>query len=61
MMEFCRMQSTPFIAVAPRSTLAGEVAPDRVQSIDQIELNSNYAKLICLKINVFNIQTVYLC
>ena len=34
------MLEYPFFAISPRSTLPGVVAPDRVLSLSQIELNS---------------------
>ena len=37
-----------FIAIAPRSTLPGVVAPDRALSMDQIELNSGFLSLLFL-------------
>ena len=38
MLELWGIQSTPFIAIAPRFTLPGVVAPNRVLSMGQIEM-----------------------
>ena len=51
------MQSTPSLPLLPGPLWPGVVAPDRVLSMDQIELNwtflkfklHTYAKLNCLK------------
>ena len=51
----------PFIAITPRSTLTGVVVPDRVPSIDRIELNCVLMlNWIVLNRTVFDIDTVYL-
>ena len=47
------MQSTPLLPSLQGSLWSGVVALDKVLSIDQIELNCNYAKLNCLKLTVF--------
>ena len=62
MLEIWLMRSTPSLASLPGSLLPGVVAPDRVLSMGQIELNCGfksllffafklrvYAKLNCLK------------
>ena len=56
------MQSTPSLPLLPDPLWPGVVAPDRVLSMGQIELNS------VLKVNwivwnrtVFDTETVYLC
>ncbi len=60
MLEFWGMWSTPSWPSLPGLLWPGVVAPDRVQSMGQIELKGvlilnlifklrNYAKLICLK------------
>ena len=49
MLELWRMQITPPLPLLPGLFLPEVVVPDRVLSMDQIELNCNYAKLNCLK------------
>ena len=48
-LELWGMQSSPLLPSLPGSIWPGMVAPDRVLSIGQIELNCTYAKLNCLK------------
>ena len=68
MLELWGMQSTPSLSLLPSSLWPGVVAPDRVLSIGQIELNCValdwtvltfklriYAELNCLKWNCFYI------
>ena len=43
------MQSTPSVPSLPGPLWPGMVAPDRVLSMGQIELNCTYAKLNCFK------------
>ena len=43
------MQSTPSLPSLPDLLWSVTVAPDRVLSMGQIELNNTYAKLNCLK------------
>ena len=52
------MQSTPSLPSLPGPLWPGAVAPDSVLSMDQIELNCNYAKLNCLKLTVFPFNCV---
>ena len=52
MLEHCRMQSTPSLLSHPDLLGPGVVTPDRVLSMGEIELNTNYAKLNCLKLTV---------
>ena len=47
------MQWSPLLPSLPVSLWPGVVAPDRVLSIGQIELNSNQAKHNCLKFAEF--------
>ena len=53
MLELWGMLSTPSLQSLPAPLWSGVVAPDRVPSMGQIELNCNYAKLNCLKFTVF--------
>ena len=47
------MWSTPSLPSLSGPLWLGVVAPDRILSMDQIELNCNYTKLNCLKLIVF--------
>ena len=49
MLELWGMRSTPSLTSLPGPLWPGVVAPDRVLSIGQIELNCTYAQLNCLK------------
>ena len=51
-----------FIAIAPRSTLAwsGSTSKDPIYGLNRT-IQCTSAKLSCLKLNCFNIWTVYLC
>ena len=53
------MQSIPLMPLLPNPLWLRLVAPDRVLSVGQIELNSNNAKLIYLKSVVFPFNRVY--
>ena len=43
----------------PEQLWPGVVVPDWVLSMDQIELNCNYAELNCLKLTVFTFNSVF--
>ena len=58
MLKFWGMQSTPLLPSLPGPLWPGVIAPVRVLSMGQIELNSNHAKLNCLKLTVFSILLV---
>ena len=49
MLKLWGMRSTPLLPSLPAPFWPGVVAPDRVLSMGQVELNSTYAKLNCLK------------
>ena len=63
MLELWGMGSTLLSPSLPGPLWPKVVAPDRVLSIGQIELNRDYAKLNCLKITgfFFTFNIVYLC
>ena len=62
MLEFGGMQSTHSLPSLPGPLCPGVVAPDRVLSMGQIELNCVFTKTELLEIGLlFNIETVYLC
>ena len=62
MLEFWGKAEYPFIAIAPRSTLAdnGSTWESPIYGLDKTTL-CTYVKLNCLKYNSFNIKTAYLC
>ena len=53
MLKLWGMRITPSLPSFPRPLKPGEVAPDRVLSMGQIEQNCYYAKLNWLKWNCF--------
>ena len=53
MLEFWGMQRIPSLPLLPGPLWPRVVAPDRVLSMGQIELNCNYAKLNCLKSTIY--------
>ena len=53
MLELWGMWSTPSLPLLSGSFWSGVGAPDRVLSMDQIELNCYHTKLNCLKFTVF--------
>ena len=57
MLEVCGMKSTPFIAIAPKSTLTGVLAP--IYGLIRTNLHT-YAKLNCLKEICFDINYVFM-
>ena len=52
------MRITSLLASLPGPLWSRVVAPDRVLSMSQLELNCNYAKLNCLKLTVFTFYYV---
>ena len=62
MPELCGMRSTPSMPSLPGPLLPGEVAPDSILSVDQIELNCVLMLNWIVWIEtVFDIEIVYLC
>ena len=59
MLQLWGMQSIPSLPSLPGSLLPGVVAPDRVLSMGQIELNCNYTKLNCLKLTCFTCNCMF--
>ena len=57
MLELWGMRSISSLSSLPGLVWPREVAPDRVQSMSQIELNCNYAKLNCLKLTAFTFNS----
>ena len=53
------MKRSSLLPSLPGPLWSEVVAPDRLQSMDQIELNCNYAKLNCLKLTAFTFNCVY--
>ena len=58
MLELWGMWSTPLLPLLFGPLWPRVVAPDRVLSKGQIELNCNYTKLNCLKLIVFTFNCV---
>ena len=62
MLEFWEMLSTPSFTSLPGPHWPGVVAPYRVLSMSQIELNGVFMlNIIVLNWIVFNIDSVYVC
>ena len=53
MLKLWEMPITSLLRSLQGPHWSGVVAPDKVQSMGQIEANCNYAKLNCLKLTVF--------
>ena len=59
MLEIWGMRNTSSLPSLPDPLCPGEVTPDRVLSMGQIELNCHYAKLNCFKLAVLTFNCVF--